>query len=342
MLARSGAKPLILERTIETGDAICGGFLSWRTLDTLRLLGLDAEILGGHPVTELRLFAGNACAKAPLPGAAVGLSRRRMDGLLLAQAQAGGAAVERGVTVREIGEDRAVRMADGTTLTPDSLFLATGKHDLRGVKRDRADTDITLGLRLRLAPHPALTALAGGAIELQLFDRGYCGLVLQEDGSGNLCMAVRKSRLAEADGDPLTLFRQVASENPSFGARMAFAQTMPTVDAISAVPYGWVARETVPGLFKLGDQAAVIPSLAGEGNGIALASGIIAAQIWGQGDSATDFQSRFAVQAARPIRIASLLWHLGERPAFGWIGTRLAALAPRLAGHLAGQTRITY
>jgi menaquinone-9 beta-reductase len=342
MLARSGAKPLILERQTETGDAICGGFLSWQTLKSLKLLGLGAEALGGHPVTELRLFAGNAFARAPLPGAAIGLSRRRMDGLLIDQAQAEGAALERGVTVREIGEDRTVRLGDGAALSPDSLFLATGKHDLRGVKRDRSDADIALGLRLRLPPHPALTALAGGAIELQLFDRGYCGLVLQEDGSGNLCMAVRKSRLAEADGDPLTLFQQIASENPAFADRMAFAARAPMIDAISAVPYGWVARDTVSGLFKLGDQAAVIPSLAGEGNGIALASGIIAAKVWGQGGSATDFQSQFAVQAVRPIRIASLLWHLGERPTLGWIGTRLAALVPRLAGHFAGQTRIRY
>jgi menaquinone-9 beta-reductase len=62
MLARGGAKPLILERQRETGDALCGGFLSWRTLNTLQILGVDPATLGSHAVTRLRLFAGQKIA----------------------------------------------------------------------------------------------------------------------------------------------------------------------------------------------------------------------------------------------------------------------------------------
>ena len=40
-LARAGAGVLLLERTRETGDALCGGFLSWRTLARLDALGID-------------------------------------------------------------------------------------------------------------------------------------------------------------------------------------------------------------------------------------------------------------------------------------------------------------
>ena len=35
VLARGGVRATVLERTRETGDALCGGFLSWRTLDAL-------------------------------------------------------------------------------------------------------------------------------------------------------------------------------------------------------------------------------------------------------------------------------------------------------------------
>ena len=135
-------------------------------------------------------------------------------------------------------------------------------------------TDPTLGLRVRLPAHPTLDRLVGDAIELHLFDRGYAGLVRQEDGSANLCLAVHRSRLAEA-GDPATLLAALARECPPLGERLAFGHG--DADAVANVPYGWRAADTGPGLFRLGDQAAVIPSLAGEGMGIAIASGVRAA-----------------------------------------------------------------
>jgi menaquinone-9 beta-reductase len=338
MLARGGAKPLILERNLETGDAICGGFISWQTLATLQRLGLGLDDLRGHCVTQLRLFTPKRSASAPLPKAAIGLSRRRLDTMLLAQAQKEGATVERGVTVREIGADGEVRTGDGATLSAQSIFLATGKYDVRGAARPRSD-QITLGLRLMLPPFPAMAALIGDAIELHLFAGGYCGVMINENGEGNLCMAVRKDRLAQASGDVAALITQLGIENPALGERIAFASSAP-VDAISAVPYGWIARETQPGLFRLGDQAAVIPSLAGEGNGIALASGIAATKAWAEGKSAQAYQAGFARAAAKPVTTAMRLWELGERPFAAGIATRLVRLFPKMAGHFAGLTRI--
>jgi menaquinone-9 beta-reductase len=55
MLARGGAKPLILERQAVIGDALCGGFMSWHTLRSLSRLGVDP---GGHPIDRVRVFAG--------------------------------------------------------------------------------------------------------------------------------------------------------------------------------------------------------------------------------------------------------------------------------------------
>lgn len=333
-LAKAGEAPTVIERSRETGDALCGGFLSWRTLETLESLGLGD--LAGHRVERLRLFAGKAHAEARLPRPAMGLSRHRLDSRLIAQAEAMGAGIERGVAVRSFGGN-GVETSDGTVLKPESLFLATGKHDLRGLPRPH-DPDQTLGIRIRLSPSPALAKLCGGNIELHLFERGYCGIVLQEGGRGNLCLAVRKSRLAQAEGDPMRLLSQWAAESPAFSERLAFAEG--GAEAIGAVPYGWIARETADGVYRLGDQAAVIPSFAGEGNGIALASGLMAAEAWLSGKAASFYQVRFARAAARPVWLAKQIWHLGEQPGSARMMVRLAALAPTLAAHLAGQTRI--
>jgi flavin-dependent dehydrogenase len=191
---------------------------------------------------------------------------------------------------------------------------------------------------LRLPPHPALTRLIGGAIELHLFDRGYVGLVAQEDGSANLCLAVRKSRLAEADGSPETLLRQIGTGH--LGERLAFADWSQPVDAIASVPYGWRATTTEPGVWRLGDQAACIPSLAGEGMGIAVASGIAAARDWLAGKDAPTFQRAFARRTRRPVRLSTLLWQAAENTRFAAAGVRSIAVMPSLAALAARLTRI--
>jgi menaquinone-9 beta-reductase len=341
-LARGGARPLILERSRETGDALCGGFLSWRTLATLEALGLPAEALGGHPINRVRVFSGTHMAEAPLPGGAVGLSRRRMDTLLLAQAIKAGAGVERGVTARSITEGGIVALDAGDSIAADSLFLATGKHDVRGTARPRSAPDPAMGLRVRLAAHPALTQMIGDTIELFLFDRGYAGVELQEDGSANICLAVRKSKLTEAGGQPLALLDALGHAMPALGDRMALIDGTVPIDAIAAVPYGWRGRDTRTGLFRLGDQAAVIPSLAGEGNGIALASGRSAAKAWLEGgpEAAPAWQQAFFRQTRRPVGVASALWRAGEQPVLGSVATFVLGLAPALARALASLTRI--
>lgn len=335
-LAQHGIRATMFERDRDVGDAICGGFMSWRTLASLKRLGVEPS---GHIVETLAIFANDRSIRARLPGGAIGLSRRSLDGTMRSVAAASGTAIEYGVTVREVN-GRDVRLADETTLMRDAIFLATGKHDVRGLARPREDTDPTLGLRIRIPPHPRLTAIISNAIELHLFDRGYVGLVLQEDGSANLCLAVRKSRLQEANGNPETLLRQIGNATP-LGERLAFAGAM-TPDAIAAIPYGWRTGMTTPGLFRLGDQAAVIASLAGEGIGIAVASGIAAADAYARdgADAAVGYQRAFARRTRLPVQTASALWHAAERPNVVRVALPVLDSVPGLTGLAARLTRI--
>lgn len=312
LLARAGSPHLLVERSRETGDALCGGFLSWRTLDSLAALGIEADALNRRRVTRLRLFTGKRASETQLPRPAIGVSRRRLDTLLLERAIAAGAAVERGVTARSI--DGTTAKVEEEELAADALFLASGKHEVRGLARpaDARGGDPTLGLRIRLPASAALERLVGDAIELHLFDRGYAGLVLQEDGSANLCMAVHRSRLNEA-GDPERLLATLAAQLPHLGDRLAQGGWR-GVDAVANVPYGWRAATTEPGIFRLGDQAAVIPSLAGEGMGIAIASGIRAAQAYlgGRRAAAQSYQRNLYRATARPVAVAGLVRRLAE------------------------------
>lgn len=338
VLARAGVKPLVLEKTRETGDALCGGFLSWPSLARLETLGIES--LGGHPITRVRVMTGTQTATAQLPAPAIGVSRHRLDSAMQKVAQANGAILERGVTVRSHAD--GILHAEGQDFAPETLFLATGKHEVRGLSRPKPEGDAPLGLRIRIAPHPTLQRMLEHAIELHLFAGGYAGLLLQDDGSANLCMALRKSRLAEAGGDPATLLRQLGDAHPLLGERMAYPTADTPTDAIAAVPYGWRATETVPGIFRLGDQAAVIPSLAGEGMGIALASGMTAAAVFLTDGpaAAVKYQRDFAARSRRPVAMAGFLWRQAERPLAARIALPILNAFPVLANFTARLTRI--
>jgi len=338
VLASEGARPILLDRDAAAGDPLCGGFLSWRTAEQLRALGIDPEALGARPVGQVALFAGGSELVTPLPSPAFGLSRRALDGALRDRAQVAGARIEidtaRGVEGLEVVGRRRRWSGDG-------LFLATGKHDLRGAGRPRPSHDPALGLRLRLPASPERAKLLGGRIELHLFDGGYAGIVLHEDGSANVCLAVRKSLLARSGGDPAGLLDDLAERHPDFAARLTGDRSA-EIETIGAVPYGWIARTTEPGLFRLGDQAAVIPSLAGEGISIALTSGALAARTWldhGAAGAAL-FQRRMAAEAAAPLRAAGVARTLAESPLGARVGVALARRVPAVLHWLIEASRI--
>jgi flavin-dependent dehydrogenase len=337
MLARAGVTPTLMDRDAVVGDALCGGFLSWKTADRLRAVGIGPMELGAHPVDRLALIAGGREALAALPTAGFGLSRLALDTAMRRRAVADGArlVIDRARAVRP-----GVVEGEGQEWPSDAIFLASGKHDVRGSPRPRESNDPALGLRVRLPASDRLRELLKNRIELHLFDSGYAGIVLQEDGTANICLALRKSLLASAGGAPRELLDRLARDNPRFAERMAFAPADLPVDTVGSVPYGFVARTTEGGIWRIGDQAAVIPSLAGEGMAIAMESGAAAARAWLAGDSAPTFQASFAAQAERPVRIAKLIWQIAEKPPGARLLAAVTSGAPALARAAMALTRI--
>jgi flavin-dependent dehydrogenase len=342
-LARAGMAPRLIERTTGAHDVVCGGFLGWDALALLGRLGIDAAALGARPITRLRLIAGDRRIEATLPHAAAGLSRRCLDAALLDLAGSAGVAIDRGLAVRSADADnRTVRLQDGSEIACDALILATGKHELRGLARPLAlrRASLSVGLRAVLPPSPTRTSALAGVIELHLFDGGYAGLLLQEDGTANLCLSVSQARLAEA-GSPAALFAELAGKLPVLGERIG-ADLPAELSAIAGVPYGWRARATTRGVFRVGDQGAVIASLAGDGIALALAGGIGAAEalLAGGPGAAAMWQASFRRQTRRPLGVAEALRHGAEHPASRGALMALLRLAPGITRAAALLTRI--
>jgi flavin-dependent dehydrogenase len=169
-----------------------------------------------------------------------------------------------------------------------------------------------------------------------LFDGGYAGLLLQENGTANLCLSVSRERMAAA-GTPAELVAGLEREAPLLAERLGDAQG--PWEAIAGVPYGWRAQSTAAGLYRIGDQAAVIASLAGDGIAIALDSGAAAAEALLRGEDVHSFQRGFARRARRPLAIAEMLRHMAEAPVRRRLMIGLARV-PGLARMAARLTRI--
>ena len=336
VLARAGRRVLLLERQAAARESVCGEFLG---ADAAAALGGAGAAPGG---------AGRRAA-APAPGSAGGgarpaspcpsppgrLPRRLLDGALREAAVAAGAELRAGVAVPgggARGPDGWRLRLPGGEVAARQLVLATGKHAFRGHPREGAPAG-ALGLKLHLAGVDP-----GAAVTLLPFAGGYAGLQPLPGGGANLCAALQGEAGAAAR-DAAAFVARVAAGS-ALGARL-LAGARPHWDrplAVAGVPYGFRAPVSgPPGLFRIGDQAAVIPSFSGEGIALALHSGLAAAAAILAGDGAASFHAGWRRRSAGPMRWAGLgAWVLRQAPGV-FTG---AALTPA-AWLLARRTRVS-
>lgn len=304
LLARDGRDVTLLERDVGPRDKICGEFLSSEAVGYLAGLGVDVAAMGAAPIHAMRLIHGRAVAETALPFVAAGLSRRVLDEALLRAAAAAGATVRRGVSVRGIAPGRVELV--GETLTAPTLLLATGKHDLRGSPRTPgAEPEALVGYKMYYTLKPAQTTALRGYVEIILFDGGYAGLQMIEGGAANLCLLVHRRRLDAAGGWP-ALLDALCRDSEHLAARLRGAT--PLLErplTIFRVPYGYVhSAAGAGGVFRLGDQAAVIPSFCGDGMSIALHSAHRAAQVLRAGGDADAYHAQMRCDVGAPVRLA--------------------------------------
>jgi flavin-dependent dehydrogenase len=313
LIASAGRPVTLVERNAGPADKLCGDFLSGAAIEALRALGLDPQTIGGVPVSTIRLVHRQTVAEAALPFPAMGLSRRSLDEALLRLAAQRGATILRNQMVQGLERSPSgltARTTSAGLLSAGTVFLATGKHDLRGLARPPRANGL-VGLKMYYGLAPDQRAALHGCIELMLLRGGYAGLQLVEHGRAVLCLLLPAVRYRRVGGRWDALLDSLAAEAPLLGRRLAGAT--PCLDrplAIAGTPYGHLhrsARHAPPDLFRLGDQACVVPSLAGDGMAIALQSAMAATSTWLRGGNAADYHARFAQQASAPLRFASLI-----------------------------------
>ena len=341
-LATAGRQVRLFERDVAPRHKICGEFFSVEAQAMLRDIGLDPATLGASAIDRLRLVHGRSTAEIDLPFRAYGMTRRKMDAVLLDRAEAAGATVERGVTVRAL--DGMVLQLQSGRVTGRHQILASGKHDVRGTKRvSRGTVADLIGFKNYFRLAPSQQAALAGYVEVMLFPGGYAGLQLVENQVANLCLLVTRATFADA-GDWLQLLGRLRAFCGHLDDRLAGAEAL--LDrplTIAGVPYGFryrPASSDLPQRFRVGDQAAVIPSFSGDGMAIALHSGRGAAGAILGGEDARSFHARQRREFGGQIRLAGALYQLGRPAALQPLLVDIARQWPGLAARLATWTRI--
>ena len=291
-LAAAGREVVLLEKEREARDKVCGEFLSREAVAYLGQVGIEPRDLGACAIQRVRLTSGRRTVEARLPFTALSLSRRVLDETLLERAREAGCEVQRGAFVDKLEEARDrgwfVRLRGGATIQAKVVFLATGKHDVNAWERVGGSQADLVGFKMYWKLTPAHMEGLRGTMELFLFRGGYGGLSLVEDGRANLCLVVRRRRFRELGGWS-ELLAAMRHEAPALRERLEDAvPRWARPLAISPIPYGYL-RAAADGIWRVGDQAAVIPSFTGDGMSIALHSGALAAEMYLDGKGAEEY-----------------------------------------------------
>jgi flavin-dependent dehydrogenase len=347
LLAKNGRQVLLLEKEATAHDKVCGEFISSDAQYYLGELGLDLASLDAAPVSNIRLMRGKKIATAALPFHAFSLSRRVLDETMLMRAQDQGVHIRRGAEVTGVVKESPgwrITVPDCDVILTDAVFLATGKHDLRGWHRQGGIQNDFIGFKMHFQLAAGQEKTLAEHIELTLFDGGYVGLELIEGGKANVCLVVAKRHFAMHGKNWDGLLCAILKTAPPLAERLAGAEPCwPRPLSIFGIPYGFVYRAPSgqqPGLYRLGDQMAVIPSFCGYGMSIALHTAFLAVECYLHGDA--DTYHRAARRDLLPlIRRAAFLSKMVAYPLAQNVMLLACRIRPELITSIASHSKIT-
>jgi flavin-dependent dehydrogenase len=282
LLALRGRRVLVLEKDRFPRRKVCGEFLSASAVSALGLLGLREELATrAEPIRRGALFLpGGREVPFRLPGAALGISRTRLDARLARWAEDRGAELRFGARARALealANGFRVKFSEGALereIEARSVVGAWGRWDaidrgLRpGVERGRRFLAWSRGYR-------ASEELAG-RVRLYLFPGGYCGLSRTEGGAVQLAGIVDEAARPPSPAGWDAVLARARASNAALDRDLE--RLRPATDFHGAGPVYLAAKPpTKDGVLMVGDAAGVLDPFSGQGLACALSSGILAA-----------------------------------------------------------------
>jgi flavin-dependent dehydrogenase len=280
VLARAGWDVEVIEQHRFPRDKVCGECLSALGIDVLTRLGLREAIATLRPMELTRaaiVAADGSEAVFTLPRPMWGVSRSALDVALLNVAMAAGARVVQparceGLTNGPLSlRVRHLTTNQISTHAADTVLLADGRATFA---QDAPRSTGDLGVKAHftnVADSPAdciaLFALAGH----------YVGLAPIEANRWNLAMSVPAAKVKAHRGDLDAIFATILGENPRLAERLRGARRVGDWLA-SPLPRFGVRRRWPANVIPIGNAAAAIEPIGGEGMGLAMRSAELVAE----------------------------------------------------------------
>jgi flavin-dependent dehydrogenase len=281
LLARAGWAVDLIEQHRFPRDKVCGECLSALGIDVLTRAGLSNRLSSCNPVVLRRTLvhpAEGAMLDVPLPRPMWGLTRHTLDKQLLDAAAEAGTVVHQPARCERLATGgvgpritwRDLRTNRLTTVGADWVIVADGKGAFPGpVPPATGD----LGIKAHFAgvngPRDAIELFAGPGC--------YGGLAAVEDGRWNAAFALPAAMVRRAGGSVDAAFAAVVAFNPALAFRLGDAvRTGPWLAA--PLPRFAVRSQWPAGCLPVGNAAAALEPIGGEGMGLALRSAELAVE----------------------------------------------------------------
>ena len=326
LLARAGWDVTLVEQHRFPRDKVCGECLSALGVDVLRRNHLADAVLKLGPSRFHRSIVVAPSGRSiqfDLPHTMWGVTRAALDACLLGLARQAGATVVQPARCEaiEIEPRLSVQLRDLATnqvrtAHPSHVLLADGKAAL-AVDRPAPTGDLGVKAHFRGVTAPRDAILLFG------LHGHYVGLAAVEGGLWNLAMNVPAWRVRAYGGDFDALLDRMVQENE--GLRVCTARAERVGDWLaSPLPRFPVSRDWPRGVIPLGNAAAALEPIGGEGMGLALRSAELAAEALIAAE-----RSGTLVDVAALRRSFDRLWRTRR---FACRAAALAASSPAIAG----------
>jgi flavin-dependent dehydrogenase len=276
LLARAGWRVTLVEQSRFPRDKVCGECLSALGFDVLTRLGLAPRFK--FEAVRLDRAQVHPPAGRPLrvalPAPMWGVSRRVLDAMLLDAARDAGARVRQPARCEAV-EGLRPRLRDLTTNAVEAVdaahvILADGKAAFAA---DPPGPTGDFGIKTHFS------GVDGPRDAIELFGvRGsYGGLAAIAAGRWNAAFSVPAGRIKAHHGSIDALFEEIQSENATLRRRLRAARRVGPWLA-SPLPRFTLRDLSRPDVIPVGNAAAAIEPIGGEGMGLAMRSAELAAE----------------------------------------------------------------
>ncbi len=358
-LAQYGKSVVLCEAQSYPHHKVCGEFLSPECGILLKELGLTAALQAVKPaqIHSASIIAPNGTTWTnTFHGAGIGISRYTLDHLMAEQAITCGVNLRTTTTVTDVqgnlesGFSVSIRNALGQqTIKAKTVIGAQGKRSNLDRKLERdffKNPQPFMGLKAHFRG-----SLPTGELHLYPFLGGYCGMSEIENGLINVCLLVRQdifqsaSQPSPASVEPFIVW--MSQQNPALGKWFNGAERVyESWLSISQIPF--VSKQVlVNDILMAGDSAGLIAPVAGDGMGMALQTGLMAADMLerylNNQLSAADVRKKYSKLWWRTfgmrLRLSRVLQAVMLRPDWLTPGLRVMNALPILGRLLVTHTR---